>query len=571
MKKPLVVLVLLLCSYSLLPAASKPAATKPAAGGDPLLTVMQHELQRASTELSKAEPAPYFLSYTVRDQSIGIVVANQGGIVSALQVHGRVGDVMTRIGSPKLDNTHNSSRASALMTGSLPTSADSDALTRSLWELTNRGYLKASRAYLQVKTSTAVRAEEEDDSADFSQEQPQTHEEAGKSSAFDEERWKQKVRAISLGFRKYPEIEMNMVMLQVQNSNQYFVSTEGSRVVTPEHVARLSIMAAVRAADGMQLFRFESFLAPDPDQLPAEQELGAKITKIAADLKLLRSAPIADPYNGPALLSGRAAAVMTHEVLGHRLEGQRQRGDDEGQTFTKKVNGQVLPEFLSVMDDPTRATLNGVNLAGTYAFDDEGMPAKAVNLIQAGVLKDFLMSRMPVKNFDHSNGHGRSEGGRMPTGRQGNLIVTASKSVSSAELRKEFIAEIKRQGKPYGLFFDDIQGGFTITERQMPQAFQVLPIMVWKVYPDGRPDELVRGVDIVGTPLAAFGHIIAAGNTTDVFNGICGAESGQIPVSAASPPLLFSELETQRRSQEHDRPPILPPPPMASTVQGGAQ
>jgi predicted Zn-dependent protease len=211
-------------------------------------------------------------------------------------------------------------------------------------------------------------------------------------------------------------------------------------------------------------------------------------------------------------------------------------------------------------------------LAGTYAYDDEGVPAKAVKLIEAGILKDFLMSRMPVKNFDHSNGHGRSEGGRMPTGRQGNLIVTSSRSVTATELRQKFIAEIKRQGKPYGLYFDDIQGGFTITERQMPQAFQVLPIMVWRVYADRRADELVRGVDIVGTPLAAFGHIIAAGDTTDIFNGICGAESGQIPVSAASPPLLFSELETQRRSQDHDRPPILPPPPMPSAAgQGGTQ
>jgi TldD protein len=551
-----------------LQAASKPVATK----ADPLLTTMQRELHRASTELAKAQPAPYYLSYTVRDQDAAFVAAGQGAIISSLQVHGRLGDVVTRVGSPTLDNSHNASRGSTLIAGSLPLDDDEAAITRTLWQLTNRGYLRASRAYLQVKTSTAVRAEEEDTSADFSQEQPQTHEQLTEFKGIDAERWKEKVRAISRHFSDYPEIEMNMVMLSVQNTKQYFVSTEGSRIVSPSQVTRLYIMAAVRADDGMQLFRFESFLAPTPEQLPADSELVAKIVKIAADLKMLRTAAIAEPYNGPALLSGRAAAVMTHEVLGHRLEGQRQRGDDEGQTFTKKVNGQVLPEFLSVMDDPTKTTLNGITLAGNYEYDDEGVPAKAVKLIEAGVLKDFLMSRMPVKNFDHSNGHGRSEGGRMPTGRQGNLIVASSKTVTNAELRQKFIAEIKKQGKPYGLYFDDIQGGFTMTEREMPQAFQVLPIMVWRVYADGRPDELVRGVDIVGTPLAAFGHIIAAGDTTEVFNGICGAESGQIPVSAASPSLLFSELETQRRSQEHDRPPILPPPPMTEAVaKGGAQ
>ena len=156
----------------------------------------------------------------------------------------------------------------------------------------------------------------------------------------------------------------------------------------------------------------------------------------------------------------------------------------------------------------------------------------------------------------------------MATGRQGNLIVTSSKSVSNAELRQKFIAEIKRQGKAYGLYFDDIQGGFTMTERQMPQAFQVLPIMVWRVYADGRPDELVRGVDIVGTPLASFARILATSDKVGVFNGYCGAESGSVPVSAVSPSLLVSEIEIQKKDKGRDRPPLLPAPTFAS--EGGA-
>jgi TldD protein len=132
--------------------------------------------------------------------------------------------------------------------------------------------------------------------------------------------------------------------------------------------------------------------------------------------------------------------------------------------------------------------------------------------------------------------------------------------MTNAQLRAELIKLIKDQGKPYGLLIDDIAGGFTFTGRGQPQAFQVLPLVVYRVYPDGRPDELVRGVDIVGTPLAALTKIVATGDTTEVFNGYCGAESGSVPVSAASPAILTSELEVQKKESATDRPPILPPP-----------
>jgi predicted Zn-dependent protease len=281
---------------------------------------------------------------------------------------------------------------------------------------------------------------------------------------------------------------------------------------------------------------------------------------MAADLKSLRGAPLAEPFDGPALLSGRASAVFFHEVLGHRLEGHRQRGEMEGQTFTKKVNQQVLPEFLSVADDPTQRTLNGTDLGGWYQFDDEGQPASRVEVIKDGILRNFLMSRAPIKDFGKSNGHGRGQPGLMPTGRQGNLIVTSSRTIKDSELRQKLIDEVKKQGKPYGLYFEDIEGGFTLTQRTMPQAFQVLPILVWRVYADGRPDELVRGVDIVGTPLAAMNRILLTGEKVEVFNGMCGAESGSVAVAAAAPAMLFSEIEVQKRAHSLNRPPILSPP-----------
>jgi predicted Zn-dependent protease len=249
--------------------------------------------------------------------------------------------------------------------------------------------------------------------------------------------------------------------------------------------------------------------------------------------------------------------VFFHEVLGHRLEGQRQRGDEEGQTFTKDIGKVVLPSFLSVADDPTMTTFGKTWLSGTYEYDDEGQKARRVELIEDGVLKTFLMSRLPIASFGASNGHGRAQSGRVPTGRQGNLIVTSTKSVPEAELRKQLIDEAKKQGKPYGLYFEDISSGFAVTTRSSPQAFQVIPLVVWRVYVDGRPDELVRGVSIVGTPLASMKRILATGDKSEVFNGDCGAESGTIPVSAVAPAMLLSEMETQRQSQGTARPPIL--------------
>jgi TldD protein len=328
----------------------------------------------------------------------------------------------------------------------------------------------------------------------------------------------------------------------------------------PGATVRISISAETRADDGMELMRVETFQAETLEQLPPQAEVAARAEKMASDLKALRAAPVAEPFDGPALLSGRSTAVFFHEVLGHRLEGHRQRGEKEGQTFTKKVNQPILPEFLSVSDDPTRHALDGVLLSGWYEYDNEGMPAARVDVIQNGVLKNFLMSRTPIKDFDKSNGHGRSQPGLMSTGRQGNLIVTSTKTVKDSELRQKLKDEIKKQGKPYGLYFEDIQGGFTLTQRSQTQAFQVLPVMVWRVYPDERPDELVRGVDIVGTPLAAMERILLTGDKIAVFNGMCGAESGSVPVSAAAPAMLFSDIEVQKRAHSLNRPPILPPP-----------
>ena len=542
-------------------AGDKPAPLPtPVSANDPVLKAMQTELSRAVAELGKAEQPPYYLSYTVYDQDFVVIAGAYGSLLSSTTARRRYADVTMRVGTPDLDNTHGQSRSSGVTSGTLPLGNDQDAISRVLWELTDREYKRAVPALMNVRTNTAVRAEEEDKSPDFSKEKPQVHIGEQVTAPFDRPAWENEIKRLSAAFRKYPEVYFASVVLQVQNSDSRMVSNEGTTLASPSASTRLIMEAQTRAGDGMDLLRVETFQAPSAKGLPPEAELTAKIQKMADDLSALRKAPVAEPYDGPALLSGRAAAVFFHEVLGHRLEGHRQRDEEEGQTFTKKVGQEVLPKFLSVADDPTIHEMAGVKLAGSYDYDNEGSPAQRVEVIQNGVLKNFLMSRMPIKNFSDSNGHGRNQPGLMATGRQGNLIITSSQSVPESQMRQKLIDEVKKQGKPYGLYFDDIQGGFTITTRQLPQAFQVLPVMVYKVYADGRPDELVRGVDIVGTPLAALTRILTTGDQEHVFNGVCGAESGQVPVAAAAPAMLFSEMEVQKRAHEHERPPLLPPP-----------
>jgi TldD protein len=539
-----------------------------------LIDALDSELHRAMTSLgsdSAQQPKPYFLSYAVADSDAIVMASQFGAITSSNESRRRIADVQVRLGDPAEDNTHGDHRNSALTTVPLPLTDDAQALARSLWYATNRGYGKALDGYLKVKTEQQVRAKEEDASADFSSEKPVTALlPPSPVLVVDRPAWEGRLRELSGLFNHYPDVFFNNVALEASTETDYFVSSDGAKVATPNHVARLIIVARTRAGDGMDLFRAETFEADDVSHLPDQKTLIDKATAMAKNLEALREAPITEPFNGPAILSGRASAVFFHEVLGHRLEGQRQRGDDEGQTFTKLVGKQILPTFLSVSDDPTLATFDGVSLSGHYSYDDEGQPARRVDLIKDGVLDTFLMSRLPIASFSTSNGHGRSEVGHMPTGRQGNLIVTSSKTVSDAELREMLKAEAKKQGKPYGLYFEDISSGFAVTTRRSPQAFQVIPLVVYRVYVDGRPDELVRGVSIVGTPQAALNRILATDNKPDVFNGICGAESGSIPVSAVAPAMLVSEIETQRQAQGTARPPILPPPGPTASADGKA-
>jgi len=530
----------------------------------PLLAEMTAELNRSMPILSKATPPAYFINYTLTQARRASVMGSNGALLDSSENLQRWLEVQVRVGDYNVDDTHKTSGApSGDEPGATaaPLEDDPAVLRRAIWLETDRQYRAAAESLVRIQTNKEVEAQSSEEGApDFSHEKPQMFYGPEANYQLDRKPWEQKVRDYTAFFRQSADVLNSIVTFTAQADNQYEVNSEGTQLQFGEVRFRLELFIVGKAPDGMDLNRYYNFDWVDAKEQPTNEAVFAAEKTMISELESLVKAPLVEPFAGPSLLTGRAAAVFFHEVFGHRDEGFRQKDVNEGQTFARKVGESIMPNFISIVDDPTMARLNKDVLLGSYPFDDEGQPSQRVSLVDKGVLKNFEMSRQSLKEFPHSNGHGRRQLGAQPVSRQGNLIVESSRKVSNAELRRMFIEEIKKQGKPFGLMFDDIAGGFTFTGRGQPQAFQVEPLVVYKVYADGRPDEMVRGVNIVGTPLLSLTKIVATGDTTEVFNGYCGAESGSIPVAAAAPSMLISEMEVSKKEASTDRPPTLPKP-----------
>jgi TldD protein len=535
---------------------------------DPVLTTMKQELDRSLANLKKTPTPPYFLSYQLTDNHAIQIAASFGALTGSTDRTTRYLDLDLRVGDYSLDNTHPVREAGGdfgdmsdqLERQKIPLDDNADALRVALWHETERKYRSATQRLQKVKANVQVKVAAEDRSGDFSREGADTYSESIAPFSFDTSAWEQKMRRFSAPFTERKEIIESSADMIAEIETRRYVNSDGSRIRISSPFYRIIISATAKADDGMELPLHQTYMSFRPEGFPSDEAILKDVNRMVETLLALVKAPLTEPYTGPAILSGRASAVFFHEIFGHRVEGQRQKNEDEAQTFKKKVNQSVLPEFMSVYSDPGLKSYAGTELVGYYPYDDEGVKAQRVTVVDKGILKNFLMSRAPIEGFDHSNGHGRRQQGYKVVARQSNLVVESSKQVSRAELKKLLVEQIKAATKPYGLFFDDIEGGFTFTQRVLPNAFNVRPTVVYRVYPDGK-EELVRGVDLIGTPLIAFSKISATDDQVAVFNGVCGAESGWVPVSASSPGLLVTQIEVQRKEKSQERAPILSPPP----------
>ena len=563
-------LLSMLMAASFAGLAQQPKQTPPSSA-DPVLAALKQELNRSFAALKKQPVPPYFISYQLTDNRAINVSSSFGAITSSSDVRTRLLDVDLRVGDYKLDSSHPVSAdfgrsRFGFMPGEVPLDNDPVALATALWMETDHKYRSAVQRLEAVKTGEEIKAKREDQSDDFSPAPQERYAEPDAPLTFDRTAWEEKLRKFGRAFRNNPDIINADLSASGETETRRYVSTDGSEITQAIPLYRLNISASIKAADGEILPLHRQYMAFEPEGLPSDDDVLKVVNEMVETLGKLRNAPVADAFTGPAILSGRASAVFFHEIFGHRVEGARLKEEDDSQTFKKKINQQVLPTFLSVFSDPTMRHSGKIDLVGYYPYDDEGVKAHRVAVVEKGTFKTFLMSRSPIEGFAQSNGHGRRQQGYPVAARQANLVVESSKSVSREQLKALLIEQIKTAKKPYGLLFDDIEGGYTFTTRDVPNSFSVLPTVVYRIYPDGR-EELVRGLDLIGTPLIAFSKIIAADDQPSVFNGVCGAESGWVPVSAIAPGLLLEQIEVQRKERSQERLPILPPPSAEKKVR----
>jgi len=550
------------------PAAAAPSAV----AQDPrldTLAAMRAELARSMERLRlRGYEAPYFLSYQVKDVTRIELEGRYGALFEDAARRDRNLFVDLRVGSYDLDSSGPEEAVlilgeegpSWLAPKEAPLDGDPIALRNALWLATDEKYKEALSSWFKKRSRDVYRQEEPDRTASFSREQPERYVDAPRAFPFEAERWKRTVREASALFREHPAVFDSSLRVLAERQVRWFTSSEGAAVVTEQTLYGVHLQAVTRAPDGQLLENGRDYYAPTEAELPGPEQLRAAVLQVIAELEALRAAPAIDPYTGPAILEPEATGVLFHEAVGHRLEGERLEDDKEGQTYKGQIGQAVLPPFVTIVDDPTLERAAGSPLNGFYRYDEQGVRGGRTVLVRDGRLESYLLSRKPIRPFQRSNGHGRSQGARAPIARMANLVVESRKQVKPAELKRMLMAEARRQGKPYGLVIRDITGGNTNTLSYGFQAFKGTPRLVYRVDARTGKEELVRGVELVGTPLSSVNKVLATGDSPKVFNGFCGAESGYVPVSTLAPAALVGEIELQRVVRASERSPILPAP-----------
>ena len=530
-----------------------------------VLKVMYEELQRSFEGYQDQPEPPYFMSYEITEDVTATVAGSFGVVNEKNRTVSRFLDVDMRVGDFNLDNTHplRGGPESPLQQDALSPQSiavdDVDALRTTLWYQTDKAYRSALTRFTRVKSAVQAAVDSGIFPGDFSRAPVSRYEEETLALEADLESWSSKIRMYTQPFVESELIETNAAVVMGDIETRWIVNSEGTRVKVSKPFYRLRIEATSKADDGMVLLNSRTFDATSPDGLFDDEKILNAVQTMIAELAALQSAPLIDPYTGPAMLSARASAVFFHEVLGNRLLGHRQRTVDDNLSLREYVDKRILPPMFSVYYDPAVQSYRGVELLGSYKYDNQGVRGRRVNVIRNGVLRGFLMSRTPIFGFPYTNGHGRKNFGHSVQSRQSNLFVDVSNPRTTEELERMLLDRINEQGESFGLYFEDVAGGFNLSESNMPNAFNISPVLVYKVYPDGTR-ELVRGVDLIGTPLTFFSRIEAGASDYEVWNQISVGESGLVPVSSIAPSILISQVEVQKNESTRTIPRILPPP-----------
>ena len=533
---------------------------------------MTDEMRRTASRLEMNRLGkPYFVGFTVLDSYRLEVEGSFGALRDPNMSHTREIKASLRVGDHRFDQSHYVGRdywRYRPFTDEAPFEPDYDALRYNLWQLADAAYKYSLEKFSQKKAYQLSRSMEDDKLNDFSEEEVHSSRTPVPIEPFNPEPWHDTVRKVSGVFKAFPEIQSSGASLYWTQRQQYYVDNEGRRTLKPANDYEFSIQASAQAGDGLSVSDKRRFIRQSLADMPGTSDLEAEAARTARDVSALTKAPAMETYIGPVLLEGQASAEFFNQLLAHNLsfgrapwiEDERLKENYASGELAERLGQRVISPLISVTDDPSMPSFSGQPLIGRYAIDDEGIPSRKIPLIAKGILKDVLMSRAPIKERSHSNGHGRGNFTEFPSARISSLIIKAEKSLTHKAMKEELLQRARDYGLPYGIVIR------RLGEEDAQEKDEILaaPILVYRVYVIGGREELVRNARFSGVTLRALRDIVAASDKDYVYNyyqlGPDKSNRGQLQASIVCPSILVAEMELKKTEKKPERRPYLTHP-----------
>lgn len=526
------------------------------AGLKKISKLLKSELDRSIKNIKvKGEPRLYYLSYLFRNSirtrywgRLGAVCEESSGVFNSVYCDARVGSWnYDQVKDGGL--TENTDTNESFDYIRMPAEMSSDAVKFQLWKLTDASYREAAER-LYKKKSRGLHFQDLNPGLASNKKTPAQYDfKYTEFSDIDTHYWKQMIRKAGRIIKNYKNVKNSWFEFTSTQQQKLFLDSSGSEVLTQSEIFELRCHLWMMTPEGEGIVREINIINGSLNELPSEKEFIRQVRHNISLLTTRATYPRITSYSGPVLMSAEASGVFFHEVIGHRLEGSRLLSSDEGGTFRDLRNKKVAPEFIDIIDDPTRKSFQDRSMTGHFLYDDEGNPSRPVNLVQNGILKNFLTTSSPIPGQRIINGHARNAYHERPVSRMGNLFIINKKPLTKEELFQDFLFQIKSQNKEFGIYIQEVLGGETGTGSYDFQAFKGEIMSAAMVFADGTISP-IRGVDFVGTPLSALDSVIGMGDDPAMFNSYCGAESGVIPVSTICPSMLMSNLELQSKERD---------------------